>query len=61
MLNTFGILIHCEYFAPFAQQMDKVSSVSTAGVEYSHAWCDVSSQNLIKYININMAELFLNV
>ena len=61
MLNAAGILIHCKYFAPFAQQMDQISSVSTSGVEHPHAWGDVSSQNLIEYVNIYMAELFLNV
>jgi hypothetical protein len=41
--------------------MDQISSVSTSGVEHPHAWGDVSSQNLIEYVNIYMAELFLNV
>jgi hypothetical protein len=61
MLNAAGIRIHCKYFAPFAKQMDQISSVSAAGVEYPHARGDVSSQNLIEYININMAELLLNL
>ncbi len=60
MLNTVGILIDRKNFAPLAQQMNQVSSVSTAGVEYTHASGDVSSQDLVKYIDINVAELFLN-
>jgi len=61
VLNTVDIFIHCIYFAPLAQQMDQVSSVSTTGVEDAHACDDVSSQNLIKYVNINLPELFLNI
>ncbi len=61
MLNTVGIRIECKNFTPFAQQMDKVPSVSAAGVEYTHARGDVSSQNLIEYVNINLAELLPNL
>jgi len=41
--------------------MNQISSVSTASVEDPHVCGDVSSQNLIEYVNINLAELFLNL
>jgi hypothetical protein len=41
--------------------MDQVSSVSAAGVEDPHGCGDVAPQNLIEYVNINLAELFLNL
>src|ERR1039458_1621609 len=61
MFNSVGILIRCKYFAPLAQQMNQISPVSTAGVEDAHTCGEVSSQNLIEYVNINLPELFLKI
>jgi hypothetical protein len=61
MFHTGGIPIERKYFGAFAQQMNKVSSVSAPGVEYPHACANASSENLIEYVNIDMAELILKV
>jgi predicted small metal-binding protein len=60
VLNPFGILIHCEYLTAFAQQMHEVAPIAASGVEHTHTRRDVSSQNLIENIDINLPELFLN-
>ena len=46
---------------PFAQQMHEIAAVSTASVEYAHAGCDIASQNLIEYVDVDLAELFLDI
>ena len=48
-------------FAAFAEQMDQVSSVAAASVEDTHAGSDVSSQDLIEDVDIDLAELILHV
>ncbi len=59
MLDALGILIQGEYLASLAQQMDQVSSVPASGIEHAHAGCDVSTQNLIEDVNIDLSKLLL--
>ena len=60
MVNRVGICVQCEYLAPLAQQMYKISSVAASRVENAHIRSDVSAQNLIEYIDINLPKLILN-
>ena len=60
MFNSRRIRVHRKYFAPLAQKMHQVSPVPASGVEHAHAGRDVSSQDLIEHVNINLPELFLN-
>jgi hypothetical protein len=61
MLNAFCICIYREDLAPLAQEMHQVPTVSTPRVEDTHSTGDVSPQNLVEDINVDLAELFLYV
>ena len=61
VVDSFGILIQREYLAPFAQQVDQVAPVAASGIEHAHAGRNVPAQNLIEDIDIDLAELLLNV
>jgi hypothetical protein len=60
VLNPFGILIQGKDFASFAQQMHEVAPVAASSIEYTHARRNVSPQNLIEHVDINLPELLLN-
>ena len=60
MLYTVGVRVQREYLAPLAQQVHQISSVPTSSVEHTHTRCDIPSQNLIEYIDIDLPELLLN-
>ena len=61
MVNRRGVRIHREHLAAFAKQVNEVSAVSAPGVEYAHALVDISAQDLIEHVDIDLAELFLNI
>lgn len=60
MLHSFGILVERKHLGAFAQKVNKVSPVTTSGIENTHSTCDVPSQNLIEYIDVDLSKLFLN-
>ena len=41
--------------------MDEVAAVTASGVKHAHAGLDVPAQDLIEYVDVDLAELFLNV
>jgi hypothetical protein len=45
----------------FAEKMDEVSAVAAAGVEDAHAGCDVAAQDLVEDVDVDLAELLLQV
>jgi hypothetical protein len=59
MIDTFGILIQGEDLTTFAHQVDEVSPVTASRVEDAHSGCNVSPQNLVEDINIDLPELLL--
>jgi hypothetical protein len=60
MLHRIGIRVQREYLAPLAQQMHQVSPIAASSVENAHIRCNVPTQNLIEYVDINLPKLFLN-
>ena len=60
MVDGFGILVEGEDFAALAEQVDEVTPVSASGIENNHAGENVSAQDLIKDVDIDLAELVLN-
>src|SRR5450631_1034652 len=60
MFHALCVGVQSKDVATFTQQMNQVTSISAAGIEDAHSCCDISSQNLIEYININLSELFLH-
>ena len=59
VINARRILVQRKDLAAFAQQVDQISSVTASGVEHAHAGGDVSPQNLIEDVNIDLPELLL--
>jgi hypothetical protein len=60
VLHAFGILVECKYFTACAQQIDEVATITASGVQHTHAWRNVPAQNLIEYVDIDLAELVLD-
>jgi hypothetical protein len=61
VLYALGICIDGEDLAAFTQEVDEVSSVAAACVEDTHSRSDVSSQDLIEDIDVDLPELLLYV
>lgn len=60
MLNTGGIHVQREYLAPLAEEMYQIAPVSASSIKNAHIRCDVPSQNLIEYVDINLSKLLLH-
>ncbi len=61
VLNSRGIRVHCKHLAAFAKQVNEIPAISAPGVKHAHALVDVSAQDLIEDVNIDLAELFLYI
>jgi len=59
MLHSLRIRIDGDYFAAFAHQVNQVPSETCAGIQHAHRRGDVSAQNLIEQVNVDLAELLL--
>lgn len=59
MVDASGVLIERVYLAPFAQQVDQIATVAASRIEYAHVGCNISAQNLVEDINVDLPELFL--
>jgi hypothetical protein len=55
------ILVDGEYLASLAEQVDEVAPVAASGVDDGHAGLDVAAKDLIEEVDIDLAELFLDV
>ncbi len=60
MVNRIRVQVQREHLTAFAQQVNEVSSITASGIEHAHAGCDISAQNLVEDIDIDLPELFLN-
>jgi hypothetical protein len=61
VLHCFAAAIEREYLATFAQEMHQVAPISTSSVENAHTGGDVSAKDLIEDVDVDLAELFLNI
>jgi hypothetical protein len=61
VINSIRIKVDGEYDTSLAQQVHQVSSVTASGIEHTHSGLDVAAQDLIEDVDIDLAELFLNV
>ncbi len=61
MLNRGWIRINRKYLAGFAKQVHKIPAISAPGIEHARALVDISAEDLIENINIDLSELFLNI
>jgi hypothetical protein len=60
VIDTGGIRVYGKNFTAFSKQMHQVAPVPASCVDHAHTGCDVTPRNLIEYVNIDSAELFLN-
>jgi len=61
MFHPFGILVERENFTPFAEQMDEIAPIPTAGIQHLHTRRNIPAQDLIEHVNVDLPELLLNV
>jgi len=55
------IFVRSEDFVAFVEEIDEVASGAAAGVEDPHAGCDVAAKELIEEVDVNLAELLLEI
>ena len=60
MIHTVGIRIQRKYLAPHAQQVHQIPPKPAAGIQNRHPSSDISAQDLVKNINVDLPELLLN-
>jgi hypothetical protein len=60
MLYAVGVGVHGEDLALLTQQVHQVTSVSTAGIEYTHSGRDITAQDLVEDVDINLSKLLLD-
>jgi hypothetical protein len=60
VLHSLGRLVERKNLAALTQQMNQIPAVAAAGVENRHAGHNVTPQNLIEDVDIDLPELFLN-
>jgi len=61
MLDSSWVRVDRENFGVFPQEIDEVSAVAAASVENAHAGRDVSPQDLIEDVDVDLSEQFLDV
>ena len=60
MLDCLGVGIDPEHLGTGTQQPHQIASVATARVDDPHAPVQVSAQNLVEHVNVDLAELLGN-
>jgi hypothetical protein len=60
MLDSFTIQVECKHLAAFTQKIYEVPSIAASSIKNAHPRCNVSSQNLVKNIDVNVSKLLLN-
>jgi hypothetical protein len=61
MVYGFAIFVQRKYLAAFAEEIHEIAAVSAPGIEHAHFIGNISSENLIEDIDVDLSELFLNV
>src|SRR5437016_456265 len=60
-LDRLGIRVRCKNLIPFPKKIDEVAASSTPGINDPNPGSDSASQELVKEVDINLAELLLDV
>ena len=60
VVNSRGVRVDCKHLAALAKQVNEIPAVSAPGVEHAHTLVDISAEDLIEDVNIDLAELVLN-
>lgn len=61
LFDSCRVLIDCEDVVAFAEKIDEVAAGAAAGVEDAHARDDVAAEKMIEEIDVDEAELFLQI
>ena len=61
MLDAFSIRIQRKHLAALAQKMHQIAPVAAARIQNPHTRSNISTQNLVKDVNIDLPKLLLNV
>jgi hypothetical protein len=61
VVHGCGILVDGEDLAALAEQVDEVAPVAASGIDDGHAGLDVAAEDLIEDVDVDLAELFLDV
>jgi hypothetical protein len=61
MLNSLGVPVDRKHLAPLAQQVNEIAAVAAAGVEHAQVGSDVTAEELIEEVDVDLAELVLEV
>jgi len=59
--DSGGISVEGEDFASLAKKVDEIATVAATGVEDAHGGGDVAAQELIEDVDVDLAELLLQV
>ena len=59
VVNSRGVRVDCKHLAAFPKQVNEIPAISATGVENARALVDVSAEDLIEYVDIDLAELVL--
>src|ERR1035438_4452479 len=60
MFHAGCVCVQRKNLTPFAEQVNEVSSVAAPCVEHAHTSGDVTAQNLIENVDIDLPELLLH-
>jgi len=61
VFNSSGIRVDCKHLAAFAKQVNEIPAISATGVKHAHALVDILAKDLIEDVNIDLAELVLDI
>lgn len=59
--DRLRVLIDAENFIAFINKINEIAPIAAAGVENAHPGSDASAQELVEQINIDGAELLLQI
>jgi hypothetical protein len=59
VINAVATEVERKYLAALAQQMHQVSPIPASSVENAHSGTNVSAQNLIENVDVNLSKLLL--
>jgi len=60
-LDGLRIRVRAEYRISFAEKINEVTSETAPRIQDDHPWLDAASQELVKKIDVDLAELLLKV
>jgi len=60
MLHSVGVRVENRYLASRTQQVDEIASIAAASIEDAHFGGDVSTEDLIEDVDVDLSKLLLD-